>query len=127
MEDTGSKTWSHTHRQTHVVVFFWGWDSGGGLASVCLPFVCAGVVNVPVAILWRSLPHGERLADAQRRKKGGSIALTITTFPSAWITVSGRPQTVRSHNRISDCPWWNPQSTSLVSLSIVDVPERNAV
>lgn len=34
--------------------------------------------NLPVAILWRSVPHGERLAETQQAE---SIALTITTFP----------------------------------------------
>lgn len=50
--------------------------------GLCLPpFVCAGVgrmLNSPVALLRRSLPHGERLGKAQRKD---SIALTITTFP----------------------------------------------
>lgn len=47
--------------------------------GLCLSsFVCAGVVNLPVAILRRSPPHGERLGKAQQRE---SIALTITTFP----------------------------------------------
>ena len=36
------------------------------------------MVNLPVAILRRSLPHGEHLGKAQQRE---SIALTITTFP----------------------------------------------
>lgn len=81
----GKKTWSHT--QTHV----WG------LAYVCLPLSVLEPFNLPVAILRRSLPHGERLAEAHAERMH---CTDNRNLPSTWITVSGRPQTVRSHNRI---------------------------
>lgn len=52
--------------------------SGDCMAYVGLPLSVVESLNLPVAFLRRSLPHGERLAEAQQNE---SIALTITTFP----------------------------------------------
>lgn len=48
------------------------------VSYVCVSLSVLEPSNLPVAILWRSLPHGERLAETQQAE---SIALTITTFP----------------------------------------------
>lgn len=56
-------------------------DTCSGTGSCLSSFVCsevAGMVNLPVAILRRSLPHGDHLDKAQQKE---SIALTITTSP----------------------------------------------
>lgn len=56
-------------------------DTCPGTGSCLSSFVCSEVarmVNLPVAILQRSLPHGDHLGKAQQQE---NIVLTITSSP----------------------------------------------
>lgn len=92
--------------------------------GLCLsPFVCTGVLNLPVAILRRSPPHGERLGKAQQRE---GIALTITTFPPHG-SLSVVDLRLSGHIIVFKMPVVDPIKQKSHFLSIECVPTGNMI
>lgn len=81
------------------------------------------MVHLPVAVLQRSLPHGEHLGKAQRKE---SIAVTITSFhphgpmPVVDLRLSG-------HIIVFEMPVVDPTKQESHFLSIGYIPERNVI
>lgn len=81
------------------------------------------MVNLPVAILQRSVPHGEHLGKAQQKE---SIALTITTFPPHG-SLSVVDLRLSGHIIVFKMPVVDPIKQKSHFLSIEYIPKRNMI